>query len=283
MNGYILINKKAGMTSHDVVNRARKKLNIKKIGHTGTLDPFAEGLLILLIGNATKLAYFFDGLDKKYKGTIQFGTSTDTYDLTGTVLQKKEPALSIYDVDNAIQELTGTYYQTPPIYSAIKVDGKKLYQYARENKEVEIKKRLVEVNSFQRISEINNNALDFEASVSSGTYIRSLTVDLADKLGEVAHLSKLVRTDICIYSMKDALDVENITINDVISDIEIFSGIKNSIILDDYMIKLVKNGVALDERQIVTDKPFLVYDKKSNLVAYYEVNGVNKYVVRYLF
>ena len=282
MNGYILVKKKAGMTSHDVVNIARKKLNIRKIGHTGTLDPFAEGLLILLIGNATKLAYLFDGLDKTYQGEISFGKLFDTLDLTGEVLQEKEPNLSAKSIDETLRFFTKKYAQFPPIYSAIKVDGKKLYEYAREKKDVIITPREVEVYSFERLSEITNNSFTFEASVSSGTYIRSLAFDLGKHMNELAYLSKLNRTSICVYSVADAVEVDDIAIGNIIPDIEIFKAVETKLVLDDYLIKLVRNGVALDERQIVTDKPFLVYDRNDNLVAYYEVSG-KQYKVGYLF
>ncbi|MDL2292115.1 tRNA pseudouridine(55) synthase TruB [Acholeplasma sp. OttesenSCG-928-E16] len=283
MNGIVLVDKKPGMTSHDVVNQARKILKTKRIGHTGTLDPFASGLLILLVNDATKLAFLFNGLDKEYQGTILFGKKSDTFDLTGNIEDALFFSSSEKDIDDKMSSFVGKYMQYPPIYSAKKIAGKKLYQYARENKDIEIAPSEVTIKSFKRLSPIIDNKVDFMASVSSGTYIRSLAVDLAEKLGTSGLLQSLRRVKIGNYTLDKVVLLDELNENSIIQDRDLFKEISESVVLDDYEVKLVLNGVKLDERQIKTDKPFLAYDKKGKLVGYFEVSESKEYKLKYLF
>ncbi|MDI6452027.1 tRNA pseudouridine(55) synthase TruB [Peloplasma aerotolerans] len=282
MDGFLLINKPKGLTSHDVVFKIKKKLHVDKIGHTGTLDPFACGLLILCLGKATKLAYMFSDLDKAYEGTIVFGKHYDTYDTTGQIMDEKEPLFNEEDLKNAMDSLKGRYQQLPPMYSAIKVDGQKLYQLARKGLDVERDTREVQIYEFDMKSKLSTNQFGFYTSVSKGTYIRSLAVDLAKKLNTFAALSSLNRLSIGNYHLKDAKTIENVAPEHLISLNDYFKTYPK-IALNDYMIKLVKNGVYLDERQTTINKPFIVIDEHNQMIAFYDVIGLNKYKPMLIF
>ncbi len=276
MDGFLWIDKPTGITSHDVVFKIKKKLHIDKIGHTGTLDPFASGLLILCVGKATKLAHLFSNMDKTYEGTIVFGKHYDTFDTTGVLLESSEFSHNEHEISLAMQKMIGSYQQLPPMYSAIKVGGRKLYDLAREGKEIEREKRLVEIKDFKVIKQNDNQTYQFFASVSKGTYIRTLAVDLAENLSSYAALSELRRLSVGPYNVHYAKTIENASKNDIIT-VEQFFENTQKLVLNDYMIKLVKNGVYLDDRQLITDQPFVVYDEHENMVAYYEVKSKNLY------
>lgn len=275
MNGFILIDKTPGMTSHDVVAKIKRKLNIKKVGHTGTLDPFASGLLIICVGKATKLASLFSNLDKSYEGVIKFFKHYDTYDVTGTVLEEKYVDLNQKQLDDLAHDFIGTYDQLPPMYSAIKIDGMKLYDLARQGKDIDRPKRQVHIKSF-KIGHIHDDELYFETHVSKGTYIRSLAVDYAKGLNTFAALKTLRRTCVGTYDIKDAKTVDDICESDVLTLEQYFKDYPK-LKLSDYLIHLVKNGVYLDDRQIKTDKNFIVVNQQDKMVAYYEVVDTYKY------
>ncbi|MDY0295667.1 MAG: tRNA pseudouridine(55) synthase TruB [Acholeplasmataceae bacterium] len=276
MDGFLFIDKPIGMTSHDVVAKIKRKFKFDKIGHTGTLDPFASGLLILCIGKATKLAYLFSDLDKKYEGTLVFGNHYDTYDTTGKILKKDHPSLHEDDIKQKMASFIGSYDQLPPMYSAIKIDGEKLYDIARRGEEIDREKRLVHIYQFDMIHGLEQNACDFICHVSKGTYIRSLAVDLAAKLHTLGALSRLRRLQVGSYTVEQAKTIEEVTLDDLMS-LDVFFEHTQSIVLNDYMIKLVKNGIYLDERQIKTTTPFVVKNNEGELIAYYIVNDVNQY------
>jgi len=276
MDGFLLINKPKGMTSHDVVFKIKKKFHLDKVGHTGTLDPFASGLMILCLGKATKLAYLFSNLSKSYDGTIVFGNHYDTYDTTGLVEQTKIVELKSNEISSAMNHFIGTYDQLPPMYSAIKIKGKKLYEFARQGIEVERNTRQVEIFDYKMLKFINRLKCTFITSVSKGTYIRSLIVDLAEQLNTYAALETLNRLTVGSYSLNYAKTLEEVTKNDMIS-LEMYFKDYPVVVLNEYLIKLVKNGVYLDERQIETDQPFVVYDENLQMIAYYEVKNINQY------
>lgn len=276
MDGFLLIHKPIGMTSHDVVLKIRKKFHEQKIGHTGTLDPFASGLLILCLGKATKLAYLFSDLDKSYDGTIVFGKHYDTYDVTGKVEKEDDVFLIEAEIKDAMQTFVGEYNQIPPMYSALKVDGKKLYDIARAGETVDRESRLVRIDQFEMTSPFVHDECQFITHVSKGTYIRSLAVDLATKLKTYGALKQLNRRSIGPYTLENAKKIEEVSVSDLIS-LESFFEHTHSIQLNDYMIKLVKNGIYLDDRQIKTDKPFIVKDQHGNMVAYYTLIDEHQY------
>lgn len=205
--GVLLIDKPSGITSHDVVDRVRRKLRMKKVGHAGTLDPNATGLMIVLVGRATKLSQYLMGLDKVYEGVARFGISTDTQDEEGEVIAERPvPPLDEEILSNALKEFEGDQYQTPPMFSAKKIDGVPLYKLARKGKEVEREARIVRVKSFVFDS---YEAPDFEFTLacSKGTYVRTLVHDLGEKLGCGAFLKDLRRTEIGDFEIENSLEL----------------------------------------------------------------------------
>ena len=216
MNGIINLKKEAGMTSHDAVFKLRKILGTKKIGHGGTLDPDVVGVLPIAVGKATRMVEFMQDEGKVYEGEITLGYSTTTEDASGEVVAET-PVLSPLDeklVDEAIASLTGPITQIPPMYSAVKVNGRKLYEYARAGQEVERPERQVIIYSFERTSPICYEdklaRFTFRVKCSKGTYIRTLSVDLGKKLGYAAHMSHLTRTSAAGLQLEDSLTLEEI-------------------------------------------------------------------------
>ena len=210
MFGFINVNKPKGITSHDVVAILRRILKIKQIGHTGTLDPFAEGVLPICIGKATRLIEFLED-EKAYIGTIQFGKSTDTYDVDGKIINTSEKQITFEDLENALKDFRGEIEQTPPIYSAIKINGKKLYEYAREGKDVEIKPRKVCIQKLEILSfdEIKQQA-ELYIECSKGTYIRSIANDLGLALQAYGYLTKLVRVKAGKFTLRESIELNKL-------------------------------------------------------------------------
>jgi tRNA pseudouridine55 synthase len=202
-----LIDKPYGWTSFDVVKKVRNALKIKKVGHAGTLDPLATGLLILCAGKATKKINLFQDQEKEYTGSFVLGKNTESHDLEREVVEVADPShLGKEDLLNAVQRLTGKIYQVPPSHSAIKKDGKRAYVSARKGKEVNLEPRLVEVKQFE-ITKFDIPEVEFRIICSKGTYIRSLARDLGQLLGVGAYLSKLVRTRIGDFKLNNAYEL----------------------------------------------------------------------------
>ncbi|WP_114782280.1 tRNA pseudouridine(55) synthase TruB [Botryobacter ruber] len=206
----LLIDKPLTWTSFDVVKKVRNILRVKKIGHAGTLDPLASGLLILCTGKFTKRIDEIQAQEKEYTGTITLGQTTPSYDLETEVSEAKDIShLTPEDIRNAAASFEGTIEQVPPLYSAVMIDGKRAYALARKGKTAEIKARPVTIKTFE-ISAVEGAVVHFKVICSKGTYIRSLAHDLGQKLGVGAHLSALVRTRIGDYKLEDALTIEDI-------------------------------------------------------------------------
>lgn len=208
MDGILLVNKPAGMTSHDVVNRIRKILHTKKVGHCGTLDPDATGVLVLCIGKATKALQFLMSETKVYQATLFLGTATDTYDSSGQIMEEKA-FHGVRDVEETLQSFIGKQQQIPPIYSAIKVHGKKLYEYARNQEHVDIQPRTIMIEKIELISQ-QDQSITFQVKCSKGTYIRSLCVDIGKKLGYPAHMTHLIRLASGEFYLEDCYSLEDI-------------------------------------------------------------------------
>ena len=210
MDAVILLNKPAGMTSFDAVAKCRRIFHERKIGHTGTLDPEASGLMIILLGKYTKLLPYCVKNHKAYQATLKLGEMTDTEDIWGTIINTKTPSIHTEaEIDNAVQSLTGDILQVPPMYSALKKDGKKLYEYARQGIEIERKARPVHISTLE-VEKINETNYRMNAVVSSGTYIRTLITDFGKQLDELAIMSSLIRTKIEHLSLKDACTFEDL-------------------------------------------------------------------------
>ena len=229
MDGIIVINKEKDYTSHDVVAKLKKKLNISKVGHTGTLDPNATGVLPILIGKGTKFSKYLINHDKTYKAKIELGKKTDTADVEGNVIEEK-PVDTEYIKQNLVQVLesfVGKQEQVPPMYSAIKKNGKKLYEYARKGEKIEVEPRKIEIYKIELV-EYNEKNIDFIVSCSKGTYIRSLCEDIAEKLNTVGYMKNLERLQVGEFNIEksvliDDVNTENIekylyTLEDILKD-----------------------------------------------------------------
>ena len=197
MNGVLFINKEKGYTSRDVVNIISKHLKVKKVGHTGTLDPMATGVLIVCVGSATKLVDIITNEDKEYIAEITLGIETDTLDITGNIIKEEKVKIPKEKIIEVINSMKGSYNQEVPMYSAIKIDGKRLYEYARNKEKIDLPKRLVnikEINLIDDIKYINDKTIfKIKCLVSKGTYIRSLVRDIASKLNTIGVMSELIR------------------------------------------------------------------------------------------
>ena len=246
MNGFILVNKKKSMTSRDVVNSLIKILNTKKIGHTGTLDPFAEGLLLVAVNKGLKVVKLLNYKDKEYVAKVRLGIKTDTLDITGNILEERKEDLNKEELEEVLQNFIGDYSYEVPIYSAIKVNGKKLYEYAREGKKVEIPIKDSYIYDIKLIN-IEENSFTFSVKVSNGTYIRALVRDISKKLNKIMTLEELTRIKIDSLLLKDAYTLEDIKnnnfkllkINDLLNYKEVeLSGYLEAKVLNGNKIKL---------------------------------------------
>ena len=268
MDGIILINKEKGMTSRDIVNIVSKKLNTTKVGHTGTLDPIAEGLMVLCVGEGLKLVELLTNHDKDYIAKVRLGIKTDTYDITGKILEEKDYKLDKIKLIETLESFNKEYLQTVPIYSSIKVNGKKLYEYAREGKEVALPKRLVKIGNV-KLLDFNSNSFTFSVTVSSGTYIRSLINDIGNKLGIPMTMEELKRTRVGSFYLKDASNINNLEIIPIIDAINI-----KKIDIDDTLYKKVSNGVKINN---IYNEDMVMFIKDNRPVAIYkDNNGVLK-------
>lgn len=242
-NGFFLINKPQQMTSNDVVRIIKKQFNISKVGHSGTLDPDTEGLVVIAVNKATKLIpYLATDNRKHYTAEMTFGVMTDTYDISGKVIEEQQVTITNEQVDQALVAFTKKYVQLPPIYSAKKVNGKRLYEYARNNQEVEFKGSEIEIFNLKRVGDIVDNKVSFEAIVSKGTYIRSLIVDIAESLGTIATMSKLTRTKTDGFDLKDATNIFDLTDDDFIELDDLLIDLFNPVEVYGRISELVCNG-----------------------------------------
>jgi tRNA pseudouridine55 synthase len=210
LDGVLLVDKPTDHTSHDVIARLRGKLKMKRIGHAGTLDPMATGVLVVLVGKATRASQYLMSLDKEYSGTIKLGQVTNTQDAEGEVLETRPvPPLTEAEVRAAAQSFVGDQYQMPPMFSAIKIDGVPLYKMARKGEEVEREPRFVRISSFE-ITRFASPELDFVVRCSKGTYVRTIAHDLGAKLGCGGHLSALRRTATGKFTVAQCLTLDQI-------------------------------------------------------------------------
>ncbi len=210
VSGFLNINKPRGMTSHDVVARIRRGLNVKKVGHAGTLDPLATGVLVICIGGATRLSEYAMQSTKRYRATVTLGVETDTYDAEGEIVARHDAShITQQDVENVLGQFCGEIDQLPPMYSAIKQNGRKLYELARAGKTVERKARAVTIHDLVLI---DGSLPKFTLDVicSAGTYIRSLAYDIGQVLGVGAHMSELVRTASGTFTLENAVELERL-------------------------------------------------------------------------
>lgn len=251
MNGVLVVNKEKDYTSRDIVNIISKTLKTKKVGHTGTLDPLATGVLVVTVGEATKISELLTSSFKEYIADIELGIETDTLDITGNILKEETVFKTKEEIENILSSMIGSYDQEVPIYSAVKINGKKLYEYAREKEEVELPKRKVEVKEIELLNYRQKEDKVFfkmRCLVSKGTYIRSLIRDIAMKLNTIGVMTDLIRTKQGKFNIEDAYTLEQIKqgkshlikIEDAL-DIDIVE-------VDDYLKKKIQNGSILENR-----------------------------------
>ncbi len=217
MDGIIVINKPIGCTSYNIVYRV-KKIFKEKVGHTGTLDPLATGVLPILIGKGTKLSNYLMEHDKEYIATLKLGKKTDTLDAEGEVIEEREVDDNIFNkdkIDEVLNKFIGKIEQIPPLYSAIKVNGKKLYEYARNGQNVEVKPRQVEIYKINLLNiDKEQKEIKFKVNCSKGTYIRTLCLDIAEKLGSIGYMSSLQRTRVGRFKLEDAITIDELEKNE---------------------------------------------------------------------
>lgn len=270
MDGIIVINKEKGCTSHDIVYKVKKMFNTK-VGHTGTLDPNATGVLPILLGKGTKISKYLIEHDKEYEVVLQLGVKTTTADEEGEIIEEKEvlkESLEQLEIERILKSFIGKIKQMPPKYSAIKVNGKKLYEYARKGQEVEIKPREVEIYNIE-ITNIQKEKkqIEFKVSCSKGTYIRTLCEDIAEKMRTVGYMKELKRTKVGNFNIKQAITLEQLQEKENIKIItieEMFKD-KEEIILEDSKIILLLNGVKMN-----IEKPkgiYRIYNKQNKFIG----------------
>lgn len=270
----ILVNKKRDMTSFDVVSKISKLFGIKKVGHTGTLDPLAEGLMVILLGKATRLSLDITSKYKEYIAGVYLGYETDTYDITGKTTKVKEVPKNI-DIEKTLSTYNKTYMQEVPIYSAVKVNGKKLYEYARQNLEVSLPKKEVTIKDIKLLTE-EKNMFTFKATVSKGCYIRSLIRNISISLNTLGTMTSLKRTKIDNLKLKDAYTIDEIEkAKFKLLEIDtLFSYPK--IKVNKELLSKIKNGSKLENIYNIEDKVIFI-DNKSNVKAiYYNDNNILK-------
>ena len=270
MDGVILVNKPEGWTSRDVINKLNSILNTKRIGHTGTLDPIATGILVVMVGKYTKCTNLLSNYSKEYIAKIKLGIKTDTLDITGNILEKGKANVKKEDIVNVLKSLEGSFKQKIPLYAAKKINGRKLYEYARKGIPIERPENEVEIFSLELL-DYENDMITFKAIVSKGTYIRSLIESICEKLNVLGTMSSLERTKQGVYSLDNASSLEDIENGNykllTAKDLFIFKQVQLS---DNEYLK-VKNGnsIVLNETDdyiilIYKNREIAVYHKKDN-------------------
>lgn len=271
MNKIIVVNKEKGYTSRDVVNILCKKFKTKKIGHTGTLDPLATGVLIICIGKSLKIVDSIVSYDKEYIARVILGVDTDTLDIEGKILHEEKTNITKEELVNVLNSFLGTSIQEVPKYSAVKVNGKKLYEYARNNIEVQLPKKEITVYDIKLLTDIeivnNRQEFTFKVKVSKGTYIRSLIRDIGKKLNTCATMSNLTRTKQGKFVIEDSYTLKDIE-NDNYKTLDIKDVLEiEQVIVKDSLLNKIKNGAIVD-KFFTTDKA-LVLDENSNELGIY--------------
>ena len=272
MDGLLIINKPKGMTSFDCIAVLRKKLGIKKIGHTGTLDKEVSGVLVVCIGRATKLVDILVDHKKIYECTMKLGIKTKTDDIYGETIEEKEVSKHTNEeIDNTLNSFIGTYNQIPPMYSSVKVNGKKLYQYAVKDIEIDRSSRPIEIYSLKRTSDITNNEFSFTVESSKGLYVRTLCSDIAARLNELGCMKCLERVKLGDYSKSDASTLEEACESKIIP-LEYVLDKFIKLEVKDYLVPLIKNGIRLDKRQTETKEVFTAVNN-NKILALYKPDG----------
>lgn len=278
MDGFILVDKPKGMTSLDVCMKLKRSLKLNKCGHSGTLDPNTTGILVVAVNRATKLLKLINEHDKEYIATIVFGLDSDTLDVDGNITNNIDMEFTFEELKEKVAQLSKEKTQIPPMTSAIKINGKKLYEYQRKGIEIEVQPRGINIYDYEILSDLrkvdNHLEIDIRLNVAKGFYVRSFARDLGKALGGVAILKELRRTFAGEFKVVDSKPLDSITIDDIKSIEEIFDLPKVEV--NDYIARLVKNGIVLDERQTSINQNFYVVNN-CDIIAIYEVVEPLKY------
>lgn len=272
INGIILVNKPEGWTSQDVLSKLKRHFHIDKIGHAGTLDPLATGVLVVLLGTSTKLSDYLLSDEKEYECEILIGKSSDTEDITGTILEKKK-VTKIDDIDEILEGLKGVLEQEPPMYSSVRYNGRKLYELARDGVVVEREKRKIKIKNLKRTSDLNYEddccKFSFQSLVSKGTYIRTLCVEIGLRLGYPALMTKLKRIKSGQFTIDNCYELSDI-LNDkytILSNYEAIKNKKNIVIINEYLYNRVVNGMKI---RVDSDYDFIYLVYNDQLIGIYE-------------
>ena len=264
MDGFLLLDKEKGISSNQLVQKVKKSLSLKKVGHLGTLDPMATGLMILAINRATKFSSYFLESDKSYDASIQLGSSTDTDDAMGNIISSSDIIPNEKDINKSLASFIGQSMQTAPFFSALKHKGKPLYKYAREGEFISKPPREINIFSIENII-CEHNKCSFIVHCSKGTYIRSIARDLGDKLNSGGHLSALRRLSQGTFNIKNAMTIENIELNKLITIEEAFSEL-SEIQLDSNQTKFFMNGLKIEEINL-EDDTYKIYDSSKKFLG----------------
>ena len=266
----LIVDKPEGYTSRDVVNIIGKKFKTKKVGHTGTLDPLATGVLVVCVNKATKIAELLTSLDKEYIAEFTFGLLTDTLDNTGNILKEESAILKKEDIERSLKQMIGSYEQEVPIYSAVKVNGKKLYEYARNNEEVELPKHKVDIKELELLDikyENNKTIIKVRCLVSKGTYIRSLGYDIAKKMNSIAIMSSLRRVKQGKFNINDSYTLEQIEQNEykTLDILEVLD--YNKVEIDEEFYNKIINGAIIDN---IYNEDVIIFTYNNQVIAIYK-------------
>lgn len=281
MNGVIAINKEKGYTSRDIVNIVGKVYHTKKVGHTGTLDPMATGVLVVCVGKATKLVSLLTATEKEYVADVLLGVETDSLDTDGNVLREESVDCDQTRIDQVLKSMKKTYLQEVPKYSAVKVKGKKLYEYARSNQEVKLPKKEVTIYDLERISDVfyENGKIRFQirCKVSKGTYIRSLIRDVAHELGTIGVMSGLCRTKQGEVELKDCVSLEQLKEQPTIQSIAHVLSIYPQKVVDGKEEEMILNGRKLSNRY--NEKTIVFLNKDHRVLGIYQFDEEEQMMV----
>ncbi|CAK8581267.1 tRNA pseudouridine(55) synthase TruB [Priestia megaterium] len=297
MDGVLILHKPAGLTSHDCVFKVRKLLRTKKVGHTGTLDPDVTGVLPICIGRATKIVEYLTGATKTYEGEVTLGFSTTTEDSSGEVVEEKKvvDSFSRAQIEEVLSSMTGELQQVPPMYSAVKVKGKKLYEYARQGIEVERPVRTIHIYNFELLDdraafEGEQISFKFRVTCSKGTYVRTLAVMIGEALGYPSHMSYLRRTGSGQFSLEDCVTFEDIeraveeeTINEKLHSIEEALNHLPKLQISDTLAEKVKNGAVLpctEDEELKKEPFFLMINSAGKCLAIYAQHPTKKHLMK---
>lgn len=281
MNGVIVINKEKGYTSRDIVNIVGKVYHTKKVGHTGTLDPMATGVLVVCVGKATKLVSLLTATEKEYVADVLLGVETDSLDTDGNVLREENVDCDQTRIDQVLKSMKKTYLQEVPKYSAVKVKGKKLYEYARSNQEVKLPKKEVTIYDLERISDVfyENGKIRFQirCKVSKGTYIRSLIRDIAHELGTIGVMSGLCRTKQGEFELNDCVSLEQLKEQPTIQSIAHVLSMYPQKVVDGKEEEMILNGRKLSNRY--NEKTIVFLNKDHHVLGIYQFDEEEQMMV----